>query len=267
MNNLPHAIAHIESIQSIINDRTPVLFLDFDGTLAPIVKNPEDAMLTAEIRETISSLRDLIPVAVVSGRDRADVKEKIGLENLIYAGSHGFDIVGPGDMHLQFEGGVKALAALDKAEDNLKVLLEGVDGVKVERKKYAIAVHFRNVAKDQVTFVKEMVARELEKHGELREGTGKAIIELKPDVDWHKGKAILWIMETLGYGKQHYAPFFIGDDITDEDALKVVKEDGVGILVDDHGEETAAAFGLNDPEDVAVFLKRFLTELEETTIK
>lgn len=266
MNSLPHAISQIERIEKYINGRIPVLFLDFDGTLARIVKKPEDAILAAELRNTIANLASFIPVAVVSGRDRADVQEKVGLESLIYAGSHGFDIVGPNDLHLQFEGGINALEALKAAEDNLKVILEDINGVQVERKKYAIAVHYRNVGQDKIPSVRNAVAQELEKHKGLRKGTGKEIIELKPDVDWHKGKAISWIIETLGFEKANYVPFFIGDDITDEDALKVVRENGVGILVDDHGEETAASYRLKDPEEVALFLEKFLELVEVKTI-
>ncbi len=260
---LPHAIDTIGEIIRTIGNRKPAFFLDYDGTLSPIVKNPEDAILSDKARAIIQQLAKDYTVALVSGRDRADVKGKVNLENLIYAGSHGFDITGPDGLEMQYEGGVQALPALDKAEKNLLEKLKTISGARVERKKYAIAVHFRNVAEEEVPAVKSAVYEELEQHDNLKKGGGKMILELKPDIDWHKGRAIRWLLDALNLNEEQYTPLFIGDDATDEDALEAIEADGTGILVGSHGEQTAASYRLNDTDEVALFLEQLYAALQK----
>lgn len=261
---LPHAIENLDKIKQTIGDKEPVLFFDYDGTLSPIVQNPQDAILSVRTKAILQRLADEFLVAVVSGRDRADVKEKVGLENVFYAGSHGFDISGPDGMDMQYEGGLKAVPALEDAEKNLKKKLAGVKGVKVERKKYAIAVHYRNVAEEEVPLVKSAVYEELDRQDKLKKGGGKKILELKPDIDWHKGRATRWLLETLQQEGKESIPLFLGDDVTDEDALAAIADDGIGILVGTHGERTAATYRLNDTDEVADFLEHLYDVLKKS---
>ena len=261
--SLPHAIDQLSDIKETIGKRKPVLFLDYDGTLSPIVKDPDKAILSDRTKQQIRELAALVPVAVVSGRDRADVQSKVGLENVIYAGSHGFDIEGPNGLELQYEGGKQALPALKEAEKNLNERIGHIKGAAVERKKYAIAVHYRNVAESEVDTVKKAVYEELEKQDKLKKGGGKKILELKPDIDWNKGRATRWLLDVLELNSEQHIPFFIGDDVTDEDAIEAIADDGIGILVGTHGEKTAASYRLNDTEEVADFLERLQQLLKE----
>lgn len=260
---LPNALKSLKEIRDRIGNNQAVLFFDYDGTLAPIVKNPKDAILSQRAKNILQQLAGEFPVAVVSGRDRADVEEKVGLKNVYYAGSHGFDITGPDGMNMQYEGGLQAIPALDEAEKNLKKKLEGVEGSRVERKKYAIAVHFRNVAEEEVPLVKSAVFEELNRQDRLKKGEGKMILELKPDIDWHKGRATRWLLKTLTKEGQRPVPLFLGDDVTDEDALEAVAVDGIGILVGTHGDKTAATYRLEDVDEVAEFLEHLYKALKE----
>lgn len=254
---LPHAIQELDKLIQTIGDRQPVLFLDYDGTLSPIVKNPDDAFLPERTKNVLQKLAADNPVAVISGRDRADVQEKVGLGNVIYAGSHGFDITGPDGLEMQYEGGKEAIPALDEAEKELREKLEAIEGARVERKKYAIAVHYRNVPEAAVDTVKTTVYHILDRHQQLKKGGGKKILELKPDIDWHKGRATRWLLDSLHLeGRRRHMPVFIGDDVTDEDALEVIAEDGIGILVGTHGEKTAASYRLDNTDEVAEFLEK-----------
>lgn len=252
---LPHALLSIDELFKVFKGREPVLFLDYDGTLAPIVSNPDKAVMSDETSYILQKLSSVITVAIVSGRDRQDVASKVGFDNLIYAGSHGYDIAGPGNFNFQVPEGKDALEALDQASENLRNKLEFISGAVVERKRFAIAVHYRNVSEDEVLTVFAAVENELKKYQNLKKGGGKKILELKPAADWHKGKAVLWLMDTLKFSYDSHIPVFIGDDITDEDALKSIKNDGVGILVGSHGQTTAATFRLDTIEEVSAFLE------------
>lgn len=254
--DLPHAIQQLDNILQTIGDRRPVLFLDYDGTLSPIVKNPDEAQLPERTKNILRQLAEDLPVAVISGRDRADVEEKVELSNVIYAGSHGFDITGPNGLEMQYEGGEQAIPALDEAEKQLKEKLKDVEGARVERKKYAIAVHYRNVAEAAVDTVKTAVYHELDRQQKLKKGGGKKILELKPDIDWHKGRATRWLLDSLDLEGRKHIPLFIGDDVTDEDALEAIASDGIGILVGTHGEKTAASYRLENTDEVAEFLEK-----------
>jgi alpha,alpha-trehalase len=255
---LPSALEKLKNMQDEPFTQPLALFLDYDGTLAPIVPRPEDARMPEAIRELIRQLASLCHVAIVSGRDRADVAQLVNLEELIYAGSHGFDISGPGGLHMQHPEGQSYLSDLDDAEQELNRRLSDVEGVKIERKKYAIAVHYRNVLPEQAERVQETVHQMDRASQRLKTSTGKKVIELRPALDWHKGKAVGWILEALQLDTAKVLPIFIGDDITDEDAFRYLAGTGMGILVGDHGEATSARYRLEDIDQVEQFLRGLL---------
>lgn len=255
--DLPSALDYLAQLETALEPDRTAVFLDYDGTLTPIVKRPQDAVLSQEMGSALQQLAALCPVAVISGRDRADVARRVGLQELIYAGSHGFDITGPAGLRMEYEGGKAALPALDKAETELRARVEPVAGAQVERKRFAIAVHYRNVAERDVGAIRKAVDAVAESHTGLAKAPGKKIIELKPAIDWHKGKAVLWLLAELGLEQSGLVPFYVGDDLTDEDAFRALGRRGIGILVGDHAAETSAAFRLEDVKEV----KRFLLQL------
>ncbi|WP_162053030.1 trehalose-phosphatase [Pontibacter pamirensis] len=249
---LPSAL---KDIPQLINGKKPAVFLDYDGCLSPIVKDPDKAVMTQEMRDTLQRLANVCSVAVVSGRDRANVENLVQLDNLYYAGSHGFDISGPNNMHTEPGGASEAVPALDKAQKTLDERLKDVEGVLVERKRYAIAVHYRNVPDEQVSKVLQVTEEVIGQHPELKKGPGKKIMELKPNLDWHKGKAVRWLMDELDLNKPDVVPLYIGDDITDEDAFAELQGEGIGIMVGEHDDKTAAEYRLEDVTDVLAFLE------------
>ncbi|MBD3374601.1 trehalose-phosphatase [candidate division KSB1 bacterium] len=255
--NLKHAL-NSESLIHQLNEKKPAFFLDYDGTLTPIVNRPEDAILTDEMREVVKELSQHYTVAIVSGRDKKDVQERVSLENLIYAGSHGFDISGPHGMEMQHEQGNQALPDLDEAEQKLNHELAGISGCQVERKKFSIAVHYRNANPSQVDMIKQRVSDVHQQYSSLRMNGGKMIVELQPDIDWDKGKAVLWLMKKLNLNPENTLPVYIGDDLTDEHAFQVLKESGIGVLIGEHGSETAANYILDNVSQVRGFLQKVL---------
>ncbi|KIH75842.1 trehalose 6-phosphatase [Geoalkalibacter ferrihydriticus] len=261
---LPSALDHFNHIEIRLKSKRPAVFLDYDGTLTPIVERPEDARITEEMRQTVRDLAKLCTVAIVSGRDLQDVRHLAGIEDIYYAGSHGFDIAGPAGKKMEYQSGTDYLPDLDRAEKELEKRLECLDGVQVERKKFAIAVHFRRVAEEKHLEVEENVDQVLAQVKRLRKTGGKKIFELRPDIDWDKGKALDYLLEKLDLNKRDVLPFYLGDDLTDEDAMRELKERGIGITVrDDEDRRTQAAYALEDTCEVRIFLQKLADLLEE----
>ena len=99
------------------------------------------------------------------------------------------------------------------------------------------------------------------RHGELRRMDGKKVYELLPDIDWNKGKAMLWLLETLGLEGENALPIYIGDDRTDEDAFSALEQRGIGILVSDQSPPTAARYSLKNPAEVEEFMAALAARL------
>jgi len=261
----PSALAQFDDFASSLGDRQIAVFLDYDGTLTPIVERPDLAVLDESVRASIRRLAALCPVAVVSGRDLDDVARHVGLDELVYAGSHGFDIRGPG---LRTQIGTEYLTDLDGAETALKDRLSAIGGVLVERKRFAIAVHTRRVAPPDKPTVAEVVRNVAADHPQLRVTGGKEIHELRPNVPWDKGRAVLSLLDTLGLAGAEAVPIYLGDDETDEDAFRALagrgEGRGIGIRVMDPPSPSAAAWSLKDPAEAAVFLERLTDWLADS---
>ncbi|MEO1402116.1 MAG: trehalose-phosphatase [Cyanobacteria bacterium J06635_1] len=259
-NQLPSALAQFPVLGQRLNHHRLALFSDYDGTLTPIVRRPEAAHLPEEIRSHLTALARQIPVAIVSGRDLADVQQMVQIENLYYAGSHGFDMAGPDQLRQQQPLAQQALPDLDSAEKQLREQLM-TPGAWVERKRFAIAIHYREVAEPDIPQVETGVNKVLAQHPSLRKSSGKKIFELQPDIPWDKGRAILWLLEKLKLAPPETIPIYLGDDTTDEDAFKALKPNGLSIRIGDPNEPTAADYHLKDPDEVAQFFEYLLGKL------
>jgi len=233
--------------------RRLAVFLDYDGTLTPIVERPEDAVLARETRAVLRSLARRCPLAVVSGRDLPDVRGRVGVPALHYAGSHGFDIEGPGVRH-QHPRAQAAAAALHAAAEEIAGDTTGIAGVQLEPKRFALAVHYRRAREADLPAVRAAVERARERHPELRVSGGKKVLELQPDIVWDKGRAVLWLLRALHLDGRDVLPLYIGDDLTDEDAFRALAGRGIGIAVQEERRPSAARFVLRDPGEVRAFL-------------
>ena len=195
--DLPSALARIEAVRALAAGRRPAFFLDYDGTLTPIVERPDLAVLAPAMRAVLARLARRFTVAVVSGRGLDDVRALVDVPELIYAGSHGFEIAGPEGLSIQAERGTEYLPALDAMEAALRRRLAAIEGALVERKRFSIAVHYRLVAARDQPALERAVAEVLGEHAGFRKGGGKKVYEIQPDIDWHKGRAVRWLIEAL----------------------------------------------------------------------
>jgi alpha,alpha-trehalase len=262
LKDLPSALENIQKIQERLKGSRLALFLDYDGTLTPIVRRPEMAVLSEDMRNTVERLTRQCFVAVISGRDLADVKKLVGISSLHYAGSHGFDISGPEGKHLENQMGTDFLPDLEKAEKKIQPRIDGIPGAHIERKKFSRAVHYREVDEENVGKVEEAVDEAVEIFPSLRKSYGKKVFEIQPKINWDKGKALLWILQALHLDKPDVLPLYIGDDVTDEDAFCVLAEKGIGIVVGEETRPTYARFKLKDPDGVRQFFQQLMLILE-----
>jgi alpha,alpha-trehalase len=184
----------------------------------------------------------------------------VGLETIHYAGSHGYDISGP---EVVAQRGTEYLPDLEQAQHELELELEEIPGAWVERKKFAVAIHFRQADEARVDEVRSAVERaHARRPDQLEKSSGKKIFELRPAMDWNKGRALSWLMEELGISGRGTVPLYLGDDTTDEDAFREIRDSGVGIVVGEHHGSTAARYRLRDPDEVRRFLLRLAEAVE-----
>jgi len=244
---------HLSDIESRLRTcRRVLLFSDFDGTLAPIVEIPDQAEMRPETRVILERLsqNDVCSVAIVSGRALSDIRDRVGMPNVIYAGNHGLEISGGGLNFVEPEA-VQRIKVLGELSRRLRGLLRHVRGVEIENKVLTATVHFRRVQLTSLNEVRRVVYEEvalLDKT--FRVTQGLQVLEIRPRVDWNKGTAVCWIegaresAETL--------TFYIGDDMTDEDAFSALPE-GITIRVG-QATGTAARYYVERQESVTHFL-------------
>ena len=253
---LPSALENFSKIKEEHLQNRPLLFLDFDGTLAPIVEHHADAAISEEMRELVKELAEIYQVAIISGRGMADVKQRVNLPDLYYAGSHGYEISGPNNFLKENEEAQKVLPLFDEIEPILRKELQKVKGVDFERKKFTLAIHYRQVKPEHEQEVHDEVNKVLRDYPKLNGAGGKKVIEIRPDIDWHKGKAVEFLKRELSEEENHFS-IYVGDDVTDEDAFREV-DHGLGILVGEHSQDTFADYSLQDLEEVEIFIKELI---------
>ena len=258
---LPSALTTGEALMEKFRGRRVAVFLDYDGTLTPIVARPDLALLSDPMRETLQRLGRLCTTAVISGRALADVRQLVALDVLFYAGNHGLEIEGPENTQIRHDKGLAFVEAVDAAYRALQPCLQEIEGVLIEHKKFSLSVHYRLVDEQRVAEIERVVDTMLEQQPSLKKHHGKKVFEIRPRIDWNKGKALLWLLETLGLEDEAVLPVYIGDDVTDEDAFKVLQGRGLGILVTDGPCSTAASHGLKNTDEVKDFLDQLVQQL------
>ncbi|KAL7085557.1 hypothetical protein ACP275_14G288000 [Erythranthe tilingii] len=271
----PSALSMFEEIMGESKGKEIVVFLDYDGTLSPIVEDPDRAFMTTEMREAVRDVAKFFPTAIVSGRCRAKVYNFVRLSELYYAGSHGMDIKGPakgprkGNKTVLCQPAREFLPMIDEVLKSLIEKMKHIPGAKVENNKFCLSVHYRCVDEKRWGELGEQVKSVMKDYQELRLSQGRKVLEIRPTIKWDKGNAIEFLLESLGYAdSDDVLPVYIGDDRTDEDAFQVLRKrgQGIGILVSKTPKETNASYTLQEPSEVMHFLKR-LVEWKKTTCR
>ncbi|KAG0485164.1 hypothetical protein HPP92_009243 [Vanilla planifolia] len=261
----PSALSKFEDLTAAAKGKNVVVFLDYDGTLSPIVDDPDSAFMSESMRAVLQGVAKYFPTAIVSGRCNDKVFSFVQLSELYYAGSHGMDIIGPTKWPDQANAKTilcqPAIAFLPMINEVYNTLLDKttlIPGSKVENNRFCVSVHFRCVEEKRWNRLAEEVRSVLAAYPDLKLTQGRKVLEIRPTVEWDKGKALEFLLHELGCADgDNMLPLYIGDDRTDEDAFKVLRDrgQGFGILVSKFPKETCASYSLKDPSEVKDFLR------------
>ncbi len=256
-----------DKIKEALVNKHIFLFLDYDGTLTPIVDYPDKAVIAEEVRNLLKDLSALptCHIVIISGRALSDVKKMVGLEDIIYAGNHGLEIEGP---KIKFESQIspRLQSIIRYIKEKLTDKLSKIKGIFVEDKNITLSVHYRLVTKKGYLSAKKIIEEIIQPflvRGKIKVSRGKKVIEIKPPVQWNKGRIVEWFLARQMFilKEQPIVPIYLGDDITDEDAFKALRNKGLTIFVG-NPVRTSAQYHLRDTIEVREFLRRIL-ELEK----
>ena len=257
-------LQHIDEIASVAAARPCGLFVDIDGTLAPIQPRPDMATVPRDVRDSLEAVARRMSVAVLTGRSAADGRRMVGSDALLYVGNHGLEWLEGGRERVApeaapYTGVICALAA------DIAARFSGYEGLIVEDKGPTLSVHYRLTADPGAA--RAVVLDFLKARGRtegLRVSEGKRVVEVRPPIEMSKGTSLVRIVQERGLA----AAIAMGDDVTDVDmllAVRALKASGAlqaGIAIAVGGDETppalleAADYTVNGPEGAARFLRR-----------
>ncbi|MEK7867994.1 MAG: trehalose-phosphatase [Candidatus Omnitrophota bacterium] len=260
---MEHLFFQLNKLKSALKDKFIFIFLDYDGTLTPIVQSPDKAIIPRKTKEILRGLskNPHCRVSIISGRALKDIKNKIGLEGIIYAGNHGLEIDGP---KIKFKSPVSSgyMTILKKIKAILKKKLSKIKGVIIEGKGLTLSVHYRLVDTKDAWLVKTIFHEALIHYivsNKVKIRPGKKVLEIRPPIEWDKGKIVLWLLARWKFilNGTPCIPIYIGDDATDEDAFKALKNTGLTVFVGDPG-NSRAKYYLKNTQEVTEFLEQIL---------
>ncbi|XP_052622140.1 probable trehalose-phosphate phosphatase 3 [Lactuca sativa] len=278
----PSALTSFQRMINASKGKQIVVFLDYDGTLSPIVSDPERAFMTDQMRTAVGDVSDHFPTAIISGRSREKVFDFVKLKKVYYSGSHGMDTMGPapknvsydnkylhkisdneGNDFVVFQPAQDFLSTIEKMLIEVKERTRNIKGVTIEDNRFCLSVHYRHVKDEDYGRVESEVESVLAKNPGFHVTKGNKVLEIRPCIGWNKGDALKYLLDTLGFhnstSSNHVFPIYIGDDTTDEDAFKVLREGGIEgypIIVSSTPKETMALHSLRNPSEVQSFLMR-----------
>ncbi len=249
------------SIKERFKNKFLFIFIDFDGTLVSIAETPAKARLSRKVKNLLREIAGSpsAKLAFISGRIIDDIKNKIGLKNVIYSGNHGLEIEGP---KIKFKPVVSPdfRKVLEKLRDDLIDKTSSFKGILIEDKGFSLSLHYRLADKEKIPQIKTIFHEAViipRVRNKIRVKTGKMVLEIRPPVEWDKGKVVLWLLARQVFVSKNLPvlPIYIGDDLTDEDAFKALKNKGLTILVGEP-KDSHAQYYLKNPNEVKGFLKR-----------
>lgn len=263
---MDYLFKHREKLRKALRDKFVMIFLDYDGTLTPIVDTPKQALLPQKTKNLLKELakNPLVRIAIISGRSLSDIKRMVDLKNIIYAGNHGLELEGP---KINFRSPVSARyqKAVKKIKKSLQKKISPFKGVFLEDKGLTLSLHYRLADKRDLPLIKAAFREAIiipRIKGCLNVSFGKKVFEIRPPLPWGKGKIVLWLLARRLFmlKKKQVFSIYIGDDTTDEDAFKEIGKRGLTIFVGKPRASKAEYF-LHSPREVFRFLSFLKKEI------
>ena len=251
-----YLLKHLEEASSLLTEGRLSLFLDYDGTLTRITGRPEDACMSYQVRELMRALAARYPLAIISGRSLADIRSKVGMEGIVYAGNHGLEVHSP-LFTMTYDIGRQAREELEGLRAAFRALAEKFKGVIFEDKGFTLTVHYRLLSSRSFEIFKESFDAAVSGalgRGHVRLGQSKKAFEIKATVRWDKGRAVNWLLDRPLF--RGTTPVYIGDDETDRDSYRAIGTKGLSVNVG--GAVDEAPYFLQAQEEVVTFLKWLL---------
>jgi len=260
---MKYLFSQFSKIKELLSNKFILLLLDYDGTLTPIVETPSKAIIHKDTKGLLQKLSrsPYCKIGIISGRKLEDIKNIVGVDGIIYAGNHGLEIQGP---KIKFESQVspRLKSIIRNIAMDMQKRLLGIKGVLIEDKGLTLSIHYRLVSKKDMLAFDKIISEVINPYivcDKIKVNSGKKVYEIKPPVKWDKGKIVLWLLARQQFisGVKDVLPIYIGDDITDEDAFKVLKRKGLTVFVGRPG-NSKADYYLKNAEEVIKFLRSIL---------
>jgi trehalose 6-phosphate phosphatase len=273
---MKYLFSHLEEFEKFKNDPETAVITDIDGTISQIVSKPDEAVVTSKMRNFLTRLADKFKlVAVISGRPVKDAQKIVGVDNLLYVGSHGLEYMKNGKIHVEEEVEryvpiIKEVACKLEEEDSCNI-----EGVLFEDKGLCFSIHYRLCEEPEKA--REIILDSLEdalkttkndnRCENLKIKEGRKIVEIRPPIGYDKGT----ILEKLTSENHVEKLVYFGDDITDNDAFSKLNQlkcenklDGESVLVlseeiPDYLKKNASFF-VENVDEVQKFFKWLLND-------
>lgn len=236
------------------------LFLDYDGTLTPIVKRPQLAILSDETRTILQKISKLpkYSLCIVSGRSLKDIKRMVGIKGICYVGNHGLeaDCI---DFKYTNPDAVKCIDIINEIHKKLLIETRSINGIIIENKGLTETVHYRMVSNKDLSRLRKIFRKIVNFYlsdGKIKTSRNKKTLEILPNIDWGKGKIVLKLWSDSS--EKGILPIYIGDDRADEDAFKALEKFGISVLVSENPGKSNAKYYLKSINDVIIFLRSLL---------
>lgn len=241
----------------LLNLNRPIfIFLDYDGTIVPIQEKPKQAILPESTRLLLDDIaqHSNTYVGIVSGRSMNDIRRMVKLTSLFYIANHGYEIYSR-KIKWSHPLVTDTVPILKKLRANFEKILKKIQGVLIENKIITLSIHYRQLSGTPVYSLKKIIKSKVQMYSRsLKITSGKKVFEIKPRINWNKGKAIFKLIELFNVTAKPLI-VYIGDDRTDEDAFRLLPREAFTIYVGNNCSSKAKYF-LNHPDEVVSLLKK-----------
>ena len=255
MNRPKNIFAEWNNIRQVASRaRRIFLFLDFDGTLAPIRRKPGEVWLAPDVSHILKGLQDSgTTLAIISGRGLRDVRRRAAIRGIWYAGAHGYFLQSPRGRKISLLNRTQR-TQIAAVLGELRAQLRGLPGIQVESKEATVAIHYRRAAPSAETQALQVVRRAAKRQSNLKIMHGKKVWEILPSARTDKWTAVRAILAQEKYRASRDLFFYFGDDTTDEAVFRKMK--GISVAVGKYT-GTAARYFARSPAEVKSFLRRW----------